>query len=191
MTASTVIETCIVIIFSCEDCGRKFEVDDKCLGRRGRCTQCGHVMRISQSVRQAPASREQVPEVMPEPAVMPEAAPFRLSPPDPRPWVHRGVAAPDSDAALPRHAVAPHETAPAIADSQAGGRLTNDEFPSRFELLDDGSDAGTPAGVSPEIERGLREMTEFQKDRGGYELASTPRGFFGRLDRSRRQAGST
>jgi hypothetical protein len=55
----------------------------------------------------------------------------------------------------------------------------------RFELLDDDSDAASLVPVSPEIERGLRELAEFEKDRSGYKIAGERRGFFFRLENSR------
>ena len=34
------------INFTCENCGKRFKVDERSQGRRGRCSHCGHVMRI-------------------------------------------------------------------------------------------------------------------------------------------------
>ena len=187
----------MLIIFPCEKCGRRFRVDEKSRGRRGRCAHCGHVMRISKDAPEAHAIRELAHEPAPatagaqghampqERAAAPEAAPFQLSPPEPRPWIHRHPPPPDSEAALPRHDVVPHGSVFGLADSPAHRPIDQDEFPSHFELLDDDDDPASIGGVSPEVQRGLKEMAEFEKDRGAYDLASSPRGFFRRLDRSR------
>jgi hypothetical protein len=171
-------------------------VDEKARGRRGRCAHCGHVMRISQNASGEPAIAELAPEaaldrvvtpepaVTPGPAVTPEAATFRLSPPELRPWIHRDLPVPDSEPAPPRHDVAPHGSVFGLADSLAKERFDKDEFPSKFELLDD-DDPDALGGVSPEVQRGLREIAEFEKDRGAYDLVSSRRGFLQRFDRSR------
>jgi hypothetical protein len=59
------------------------------------------------------------------------------------------------------------------------------EYHAGFELLDDDSDAASVVPVSPAIERGLREIAEFQKDPRGYQVVGEKRGFFFRLERSR------
>jgi hypothetical protein len=68
--------------------------------------------------------------------------------------------------------VGPHESVfglehvdPAAHHSHGGHDLAD------FELFDDEADAGGALVASPEIERGLRELDEFQKNRLGYELA--------------------
>jgi hypothetical protein len=129
------------------------------------------------------------PEAVPEPAATAQAAPaFKLSPPESRPWVDRYRAIPAAAPApadfppSPQRQPAPHQSVFPIDDSGENEPIEKDEFPSRFELLDEDD---TPAGVSPEVERGLREIAEFEKDPRGYHVVSTPRGFLSRFDRSR------
>jgi hypothetical protein len=57
-----------MIAFSCEGCGKAFEVDDDLAGRKSRCKKCGAVMRI-------PSSEPVLALLAPHPA--PEAAPKR------------------------------------------------------------------------------------------------------------------
>jgi hypothetical protein len=59
-----------MIEFSCEGCGKSFEVDDSLAGRRSRCKQCGAVTRI-------PASEPVLEVLAPLPLPVPEAAPKR------------------------------------------------------------------------------------------------------------------
>jgi hypothetical protein len=88
-------------------------------------------------------------------------APFRLSPPEAPPEIFRPP--------------------PMLEDPEHPEHHMYDEEPSRFDLIeeDDVSEAAVPA--PPEIERGLRELAEFQKDRSPYALADTQtrRSFFG------------
>jgi hypothetical protein len=175
-----VTEAWVLIIFTCENCGKQFQVDERSGGKRGRCSHCGHVMRIPNTA----AAPETPSGPTAEPATAPEEAPFRLSPPESRPWIHRDLPPPDSEPALPRLDVAPHGSIFGLAGSPAHEPFHQDEFPSHFELLDD-DDPGSIGGVSPEVQRGLKEMAEFEKDRGAYNLVSGRRGFFRRVDRSR------
>jgi ribosomal protein S27E len=39
----------MLLIFSCENCGKRFQVDESAQGKRGRCKDCGHVMKIPQA----------------------------------------------------------------------------------------------------------------------------------------------
>jgi hypothetical protein len=152
-------------------------------------------MRISKDAPEARAIRELAHEaaaagpqehaVPQEQVALPEAAPFRLSPPEPRPWIDRDLPAPDSEPAAPRHGIVPHGSVFGLADSPAHRPIDQDEFPSHFELLDDDDDPALMGGVSPEVQRGLKEMAEFEKDRGAYNLVNSRRGFLGRVDRSR------
>jgi hypothetical protein len=191
--------SCMLIIFTCESCGRRFRTDEKSRGRRGRCAHCGHVMRIPQLAAALPAVREARaegiaraaanPEAVPEPAATAQAAAaFKLSPPESRPGIDRhlalprGAQAPAASPPEPRRGPVPHDSVFHLDDSADSEHVDKDEFPSRFELLDEDD---TPAGVSPEVDRGLREMAEFEKDPRGYQVISTPRGFLSRFDRSR------
>jgi hypothetical protein len=56
---------------------------------------------------------------------------------------------------------------------------------AEFELLEDDADPAAIVPVSPEIERGMREIAEFQRDPSGYKIAGERSGFFSRFDRSR------
>ena len=49
------------IIFTCENCGKRFKVDERSQGRRGRCSVCGHVMRIPGPAVAEPDARTAVP----------------------------------------------------------------------------------------------------------------------------------
>jgi hypothetical protein len=120
----------------------------------------------------------------PEHAIRPEAAPFRLSPPEPRPWIRRDPPPADSEAALPRHDVTGPGLVFGLAGSPPPEPVHRRESLSKFELIDD-DDPQSIGGVSSEVQRGLKEMAEFQKDPGGYNLVSIGRGFFRRWDRSR------
>jgi hypothetical protein len=142
-------EVSMFLVFACEHCGKRIRVDARSQGRRGRCGNCGQVMRIP---------HVEAPAHAPAPAA---EAPFRLSPPEPPPEVPRAL--------------------PVLEEPEHAQRYVDDEEPSRFDLIedDDGSETASPA--PPEIERGLRELAEFQKDQRPYALADTPgsRSFFG------------
>jgi hypothetical protein len=183
----------MLIIFTCESCGRRFRVDEKSRGKRGRCAHCGHVMRIPQFAAAHQAEAAPLPAANPEavavlaPAQAPPA--FKLSPPESRPRINphlpspAAAQAPAVESPLPQVQPVPHDSVFHLADSSESEHSHKDEFPSRFELLDDDDDM--PAGVSPLVERGLREVAEFEKDPRGYDLVSIRRGFLSRIDRSR------
>ena len=63
-----------MIAFSCEGCGKTFEVDDSLAGRKSRCKKCGAVTRIPAS---EPVLEVLAPLPLPLPAPVPEAAPKR------------------------------------------------------------------------------------------------------------------
>jgi DNA-directed RNA polymerase subunit RPC12/RpoP len=187
------------IIFTCESCGRRFRTDEKSRGRRGRCAHCGHVMRIPDVPVVRVAIREAKTEVIPtaagtaevvsEPAAAAQVTPaFKLSPPESRPWIdryqalHGSAQASAASSPAPRRQAGPHDSVFHLEGYAESDNVDKDEFPARFELLDEDD---TPAGVSPEVERGLREMAEFEKDPRGYQVVSTPRGLLSRFDRSR------
>ncbi len=120
----------------------------------------------------------------------PENAPFRLSPPESRPRRHvePPIAAEPVHANEPGtpQAPVPHGSVfrlesplPAANENHTGDPHVG------FELLDDDSDPASLVPVSPAIERGLREIAEFEKDRSGYAVADEKRGFFFRLENSK------
>ena len=61
-----------MIAFTCQGCGKSFQVDGELAGRRYRCKQCGVVARI-------PAEEEPLP-LLPRPAARPTAAPTEVAP---------------------------------------------------------------------------------------------------------------
>ena len=87
----------MLLIFTCENCGKRFQVDESAQGKRGRCKNCGHVMRIPQThgdhAKHAHVAGEARAHVSEEP--------FRLSPPEPPPEAHHKVARPITT--KPRH----------------------------------------------------------------------------------------
>jgi predicted Zn finger-like uncharacterized protein len=152
--------TPMLMLFTCEHCGTRIRVDARSQGKRGRCSNCGQVMRIphieSPAQPHAPAhahAHAPAPPHATEPAPASEA-PFRLSPPEPRPEVFREP--------------------PVLVDPAHLHPHIDDEPPSQFELLEEDADPETALPVSPEIQRGLRELAEFQKDQRPYALADTP-----------------
>jgi hypothetical protein len=192
----------MLLSFTCEHCGKSIRLDDRYQGRRGRCSRCGHVMRIPAPAAdtRAPAAdqdthspgHEAAPAHAAERTPAPEETPFRLSPPESRPQVAREFVDRPEPAPAGGHEpgarppVGPHPSvfglAPPVAaarDRQMGDHHVD------FELLDDESDSAPAVGVSPEIERGLREVAEFEKDRSGYKIAGEQHGFFFRLEHSR------
>jgi hypothetical protein len=159
-------EASMPIVFTCEQCGRRFQVDDRLQGKRGRCKTCGLVMRIPHPGAAGPenaAGREPEPEPL-----------FRLSPPEPLPQVRREFGS--------------HGTGEAGQEAPAHGALAQPllhEHHGSFELIDDDVDVAEMP-VSPEIKRGLLELAEFEKDRRGYDLVGDhDRGFFSGLRGSR------
>src|ERR1700677_4199190 len=97
------------IIFTCENCGKRFKVDERSQGRRGRCSHCGHVMRIPGA---GVSERAHTPD-----AATPDAdPPFKLSPPEPHPVVREVILAPAADVA-PSRPVEPHHSPFAQASS--------------------------------------------------------------------------
>jgi hypothetical protein len=177
-----------LISFTCEKCGKQFQVDEHILGKRGRCLQCGHVMRISSTFAAPPAATAEPAEFQPSaasgPAAEAEAAPFRLSPLEPPPGVSPQMPAPAAEPPAlqptsPRAPILEAAAAPPVKGRHPGKRHP------QFELLDDDADPAALLPVAPEIARGLREVAEFEKDRQGYNLAGEPAGFFSRLESSR------
>src|SRR5436305_1174714 len=50
----------MTIVFSCANCGKRFERDDSVAGKKGKCKQCGHIFVIPtlRAVAPQPASRQ-------------------------------------------------------------------------------------------------------------------------------------
>ncbi len=176
----------MLLQFPCENCGKSFQVDERFRGKRGRCSQCGHIMRIPSASVVDPAAREVSTGPSTELASAPEEAPFRLSPPEPRPgmrWVPPARA--QTHEPVAGRPVGPDNSGFAAGAPVPAQRPHTDEHPVRFELLDDDADPGSLLPVSPEIARGLREIAEYENDRGEYKIAGERKGFFARLENSR------
>ena len=109
----------MLIIFTCENCGKRFKVDERLQGKRGRCSHCGHVMRIPEAEvpRKPPTATAPPPRPTPEP-------PFRLSPPEPRPVVRRGDPASRHRHSPAHQPVGPHHSVFRLASSDARPRTS-------------------------------------------------------------------
>ncbi len=160
------------IIFTCENCGKRFMVDERSQGRRGRCSHCGHVMRI-------PGARAPEHAHTTTGAATPDAEPpFKLSPPEPHPLVREVILPPAADLA-PQQPVGTHGSPFAPSSSIPAAQRPHAHEPHvHFELLDDDVDQASVAHVSPEMTRGLQEIAEFEKDRRGYKIAGDRSGVF-------------
>ena len=177
----------MVVEFTCERCGKRFQIEERYGGKRGRCSQCGHVMRIPLARADEPAHpiataaehelrRVEAGEAKlhsePEPA-----APFRLSPPEFHPrFGHPATVNPPhaetAERSAPQRTAGPHDSVFALEHIDPGRIMPHGEHVrARFELLEDEPGAGEALLASPEIERGMRELEEFQRNRHGYELA--------------------
>jgi hypothetical protein len=173
----------MLVMFRCEHCGKQFQLDERYSGKRGRCSHCGQIMRIPSAGTADPGGQpaderklEGAAAGEPQPPPEPEP-PFRLTPPEPHPRFGLHVPV---DPAVEEPAQAPllqhppgrhdpvfaHEHADRAAIETHGGHP-----PARFELLEDEIDAGAAHMAAPEVERGVRELEEFQKNREGYDLA--------------------
>jgi predicted Zn finger-like uncharacterized protein len=172
-------ESSMSIIFTCENCGKRFKVDERSQGRRGRCSHCGHVMKI-------PGAGGAEHAHTPARAATPDdELPFKLSPPEPHPLVREVILPPAGDLAS-QQPVGPHHAqfarASFIPASQQPGAP---EAHAHFELLDDDADPASVFAVSPEVTHGLQEIAEFEKDRSGYKIEGDRSGafsFFGLRD---------
>jgi hypothetical protein len=178
----------MLMLFTCEQCGKRIKVDARMQGRRGRCTNCGREMRIpradephppplpaAEPARAAGHARTPAPEPAhaKQPANAPAAkSPFRLSAPEERPE-------------LPNTYF--HEP-PVLTEPEHLHRHVA-EAPSEFELLVDDDRREDEALASPEVQRGLRELEEFKKDPRGYQLADELDSRFFRWARGSRPAG--
>jgi predicted Zn finger-like uncharacterized protein len=143
----------MLLIFTCENCGKRFQVDESAQGKRGRCKNCGHVMRIPQThgvhAKHAHVAGEAKAHVSEEP--------FRLSPPEPPPEAHHEVAAAHRHPATPLHRV---------------------EHDTEFELIVDKAELARAIDASPEELQKNREIEDFKKDRRGYQVVGDRGGRF-------------
>jgi hypothetical protein len=177
----------MLLVFACEICGKRFKVDERSRGKRGRCSHCGHVMRIPQ-LNEAPGAVASPPPV-PAPAPVAAAAAvtepaFKLSPPESRPAMHTEEPRLPPEP-VPARPVGPHSSVFGLASPVPANRQRPGDQHIRFDLVDEDADPAAIVPVSPEIARGLREIEEFQRDPRGYAVASEQRGFLWRLDRSK------
>ena len=168
------------MLFTCERCGKRIKVDVRSRGKRGRCSHCGQVMVIPHSEGDAHAPGPARPHAHGPPPLPSHAhahepsptadAPFRLNPPEPRPGDSHAPPILVEPAHLERHATA--------------------EGFSEFELIAEDTNPETAALASPEIQRGLQQLEEFQKDRLPYELSGSPdKSLLFRWDRASGPAG--
>jgi hypothetical protein len=173
----------MLMLFTCEHCGKRIQVDARMQGRRGRCSHCGREMRIPRVDEPQPPpvpSGDQARETARE-AGRPRAHPrapsgdggFRLSAPEPRPEV----------------SLAHFQQPPVLTEPEQLHRHVGAEAPSAFELLADDGPPGMDSLASPEVQRGLRELEEFKKDPRGYQLAEDLDSRFFRWFRGSRPAG--
>ncbi len=161
----------MLMLFTCEHCGKRIQVDARMQGRRGRCSHCGQEMRIPRveatqppplpgagaapsDDRARPAAREAA-RARTRPGAPSAEDAFRLSPPEPRPEV----------------SLAHFQQPPVLTEPEQLYRYVGTEAPSEFELLSEDGPPGADALASPEVQRGLRELEEFRKDPRGYQLA--------------------
>lgn len=181
----------MLMLFTCEHCGKRIQVDARMQGRKGRCSKCGQAMRIPRVDATQPPPLPTAAAARPvedhhahahtpahvEPPVPPAdaaASPFRLSPPEARPEVGRTY----------------FDVPPVLTEPEhVHHHLVDDEAPSSFELLVDDSEPADQALASPEVRRGLAELEEFQKDRGPYRMADDLDSRFFRWARGSRPAG--
>jgi hypothetical protein len=176
----------MLMLFTCEHCGKRIQVDARMQGRRGRCSHCGQEMRIPRVDASPPPP---LPGAGPVPSAEGDRAAargpartkarprepsadggFRLSPPEPRPEV----------------SLAHFQQPPVLTEPEHLHRIVGAEPPSEFELLSEDGPPGMDALASPQVQRGLRELEEFRKDPSGYQLAEElDSRFFGWLRGSR------
>ncbi len=180
----------MLMLFTCEQCGKRILVDANMQGRKGRCGNCGHVMRIPRADEahlQPPPLPQTGAAGQPKhadahapagSAAGPSGdAPFRLSPPEERP-----------EAAVPAAPFVPPPP-PVLAEPRQLHRHVHvDEEPSHFELLREDAHPDDRSLASPEVQRGLRELEEYRRDPRGYQLAEELDSRFFRWARGSRPA---
>jgi hypothetical protein len=165
------------INFTCENCGKGFSVDERTQGKRGRCANCGHVMRIP---RAEATGHGHVTATASSPEVKSESEPaFRLSPPEPPPFVGPLVPPYPAEHAPAQHSGIPQQAAPHVFAFAPGTRPPHGrESHVRFELLDDDDDNAAIGLASPIEQLAAEEIAEFQRDRRGYKVVGDRSGLF-------------
>ncbi len=177
----------MLMLFTCEHCGKRIKVDARMQGRKGRCSNCGQTMRIPRTDEPHPPplptaeparAAGQVPPHEPAHAehhthAAASDVPFQLSPPEQRPEV----------------ATTYFHQPPVLTEPEHLHHHIGAEAPSEFELLAEDARAEDEVLASPEIQRGIRELEEFQKNPGPYQLADDLDNRFFRWARGSRAAG--
>jgi len=170
----------MLINFACENCGKRISVDERTQGKRGRCSNCGHVMRIPRTEAADAAHAVAAPA---SPEIKPQSEPaFRLSPPEPPPFV--GPLAPPyvAEHAPAQHPAIPQQEAPHHHGFAAEAKEPHAHEPHvRFELLDDDDDREAIGLASPADQRAAEEIAEFKRDRHGYKVVGDRDGLFSYL----------
>ena len=177
LSVSEATEGGMRINFTCENCGKGFSVDERSHGKRGRCSHCGHVMRIPGAETTDRADAAAAASSL---AIKPEnEPPFRLSPPELRPFVGPPVPPYAAEHAPAKHPALPQQTAPQQFAFTPGTREPHAHEPHvRFELLDDDVDNSTVSLASPADHRVVEEIAEFERDRRGYKVVGDRVGLF-------------
>jgi hypothetical protein len=177
LTVRQATEGGMLINFTCENCGKGFSVDEHSHGKRGRCSNCGHVMRIPGALA---TDRAHVAAAAPSPEIKPESEPaFRLSPPEPPPVVGPLVPPFAEEHAPAQHPVILQQREPHQFAGEPGTRQPAAHEPHvRFELLDDDADRAAIGLVSPADHHVVQEIAEFERDRRGYKVIGDRDGLF-------------
>src|ERR1700722_15497996 len=163
------------INFTCENCGKQFSVDEHSHGKRGRCSNCGHVMRIPR-----PEAADRATATTTSSNIKPESEPaFRISAPEPPPFAGPSVPPFVAEHAPPQHPAIPRQAAPhPVTFASDTAKAHVHEPHGRIELLDDDSDQAAIGLASPGDERAAQEIAEFQRDRRGYRVVGERDGMF-------------
>ena len=145
----------MLINFACENCGKDFSVDEHLHGRRGRCSNCGHVMRIpgAEASNRAQCGRSGgVPGNQARERATVPAQPTRTAA-DRRP-VGSSLRSGTRARAASSH---PSACSAACVSLAPGPRVPHSREPDvRFELLDDDADHAAIGLASPADQRGCR-----------------------------------
>ena len=154
-------EACMLIVFTCENCGKRFQVDERSQGKRGRCSHCGHVMRIPRveaaEHRARPAAAASPRTPMRRTAAQPRPSPLPAQSALATAHGSRGdrvLPLPNPPRISPRHRTRRALTRPysPLASPVPGTQQPHANEPHvRFELLDDDADPASIVPVSPEI----------------------------------------
>ena len=125
------------ISFTCENCGKHFQVDERAHGRRGRCSDCGHVMRIPGP------DGESMRTLRPLLQRTAGGPPFHLSPPDHSDGPARSSPPPPPNPPRTNPRCAHHRRDHHdLAGFRSRGARTRGIEHVRFDLLDDDADPG-------------------------------------------------